>query len=79
MSQDDLDTIEVLDDEEFLEEVQAITIDEPEKIIVSKKAKRGSRRLIDDVLEDRRLSEVLKGYEDCYQANDALLDTTVAD
>jgi hypothetical protein len=79
MSQDDLDTIEVLDDEEFLEEVQAITIDEPEKIIISKKAKRGSRRLIDDVLEDRRLNEVLKGFEDFFQANDGLLDTSVMD
>jgi hypothetical protein len=79
MSQDDLDTIGILDDEELLEEVQANIIDEPEKIIVIKKAKRGSRRLIDDVLEDLRLNEVLKGYEDFYQATDALLDTPVAD
>lgn len=79
MSHDELDTLEVLDEEEFTEEGQPLAMEEPEKIVVSKKARRGIRRLIDDVLEDQRLKAVLKGYEDNLQTNDAFFDSTVAD
>lgn len=78
-SQDELDTLEVLDDGEFLEEGQLTTGDEPDKIIVSKKARRGTRRLIDDVLDEQRLRKVLKGYEDCYQTNDVVTDNAILD
>lgn len=75
MSHDELDTMEVHDEGDFLEEGQPIVIEEVEKIVVSKKTRRGIRRLIEDVLEEQRLRAVLKGYEDSLTTN----DTTVAD
>ncbi len=63
MSHDDLDTIDVIDEEEFVAEESSVS-DEPEKVVVSKKPRRAIRRLIEDALEERRLKAVLKGFDD---------------
>lgn len=67
MSHDEIDTIEAIDEGEFPEEGQPIVVEEAEKIVVSKKARRGIRRLIEDVLEEQRLRAALTN------------DTTLAD
>lgn len=67
MSHDELDTLDVLDEGEFPEEGLTIVVDEPEKPVITRKVRSGIRRRIDDVLEEQRLKEVLKTYEDCFQ------------
>ncbi len=79
MSHDDIDTLDVLDDEDFHEDGHSIIIDEPEKLVISKKMRQGLRRMIDDVLEEQRLRAVLSGYEDALQNMDIMLDNTVVD
>jgi hypothetical protein len=68
MSHDDLGTIEVLDEEEFLEESQNTVDEETEKVISRPKSKQGIRRLIEDVLEEQRLRATLKAFEDSFAA-----------
>ncbi|MBX9587169.1 MAG: hypothetical protein K2X50_07905 [Gammaproteobacteria bacterium] len=70
MSHDELDTIDVIDEEEFIEEGTALSSDEPEKIVVAKKPRRAIRRLIEDALEERRLKAALKGYDDPLLSSD---------
>jgi hypothetical protein len=79
MSHDELNTLDVIDEEEFLDEGQPLLVDEPERMVVAKKPRRAIRRLIEDVLEERRLSAILKSYEDPLQSSDTMFDSTVVD
>lgn len=79
MSHDELNTLDVIDEEEFIEEGQPVLVDEPEQVIVAKKTRRAIRRQIEDVLEERRLRAVLKSYEDPLQSSDTLFDSIVVD
>jgi len=68
MSHDEIDAIEVLDEESFLEESQSTVDEETEKVISRPKNKQGIRRLIEDVLEEQRLRATLKAFEDSFTA-----------
>ena len=74
MSHEDLDDIDELDDEDFVDEVGTLLVDEPEKIVVSQKVQRGIRRRIEDVLEERQLRAALKAYDDHFQSADIILE-----
>ncbi len=69
MSHDELDTIDVIEEDEFTEEGASLS-DETEKSVVPKKPRRAIRRLIEDALEERRLKAVLKGYDDPLLSHD---------
>lgn len=71
MSHDELDTIDVVDEDDFVEDGSPLS-DESDKNTISKMPRRAIRRLIEDVLEERRLKAALKGYEDSLQGNDQL-------